>query len=261
MPIGDWDFQKLEELIETRGDRVILETGVACTCRREDTVASMTTNENQPSTVRRINCTRCQGDGFLYRNARCVRGLITSIQAGPNRKLLEGGYAVVGDAVFSPSLNIGRIADFDRITFTKSESIGDGQVIMRGAAHHNENQDKNIGVAEDEDRLWYQGDCALWCEDENGVLYTQNEDYVLEDKIIRWIGKQPDKRTFYTLKYTAFLEWIVYNTPLSRVDNARSLGQKVLIRKKHVAFHTGSQADTPVKRQEEQTRLTTRVKI
>ncbi len=261
MTLPDWNFTLLEELIESRGDAVILETGVACTCRREDSIASLTTKEKQPSTLSRINCNKCQGDGFLYRNQRCVKGLITSIQAGPNRKLLEGGYAVAGDAVFSPSLNVGRITDFDKITFTFSESIGDGQVIFRGAAHHNENQGLRIGVAEDEDRLWYQGDEAIWCEDDNGVVYSQGADFILEDKVIRWIGTRPANGVFYTLKYTAFLEWIVYNTPLGRVDNNRSLAQKVIIRKKHVAFSTGSFADTPAKRQEEQERLTTRITI
>lgn len=261
MMLPDWDFAKLDELIEARGDEVILETGVACTCRREDSTASMTTKDNQPSTLRRLNCLECQGDGYLYRNARCVRGLVTSIQAGPNRKLLEGGYAVAGDAVFSPSLNAGPVSDFDRITFTTSSFIGDGQVIMRGAASHNENQSLNIGVEDSEDRLWYMGDCSLWCEDSNGVVYEQGADFILKDKVIQWVGTQPNKGTFYTLKYTAFLEWIVYNTPLDRIDNSRSLAQKVIIRKKHVAFATGSKADTPTKRKEEEDRLTTRVKI
>lgn len=261
MALPDWNFQVLEELIDARGDEVILETGVACTCRREDAIASMTTKENQPSTVRKMNCNECQGDGYLYRNARCVRGLVTSVEAGPNRKLLEGGYAVPGDAIFSPSLNAGRVSDFDRITFTHSVSVGDGQIIMRGAAQHNENQGLRIGVTVDEDRLYYMGDCAIWCEDATGGVYVQNADFVLEDKVIRWIGERPNKGTFYTLKYTAFLEWIVYNTPFTRIDNNRSLAQKVVLKKKHVAFSTGSFADTPAKRQEEQETFTTRAKI
>jgi len=261
MTLPDWDFVVLEELVESRGDEVILETGVACVCRREDSAASMTTKDKQPTTLRKINCNECQGDGYIYRNARCVKGLITSIQAGPNRKLIEGGYAVAGDAVFSPSLSIGRIGDFDRITFTHSETIGDGQIIFRGAAQYNENQGLRTDLTVAEDRLYYLGDCAIWCEDENGVAYFQNADFVLEDKVIRWIGERPAIGIFYTLKYTAFLEWIVYNTPLERVDVGRSLAQKVVIRKKHVAFATGSFADTPAKRQTEQNSLTTRVKI
>jgi hypothetical protein len=261
MTLPDWNFQYLEELIEARGDAVILETGVACTCRREDALASLTTEGGQPATLRRLNCPTCQGDGFIYRNARCVRGLITSLQAGPNRKLLEGGYAVPGDVVFSPSLNIGILADFDKVTLTKSSPVGDGQVIMRGRGTRAENADRSTNLTDDEDRLWYHGDCAIWCEDENQVIYDQGADFVISGRVVRWLDKRPDVGTFYTLKYTAFLEWIVYNTPMARIDNSRSLGQKVVLRKKHVAFSTGSDADTPAKRQEEQNRLTTRVKI
>lgn len=197
----------------------------------------------------------------MFRNARVIRGLVTSVEAGPNRKLLEGGYAVAGDAVFSPSLNVGSITDFDRITLCQSSPISDGQVIMRGTAQHNQNQDMKIGVAVDEDRLWYYADCSLWCEDNSGVIYSEGSDFILDKHVIRWVGNQPNKGTFYTLKYRAFLEWIVYNTPLSRVDQGRSLAQKVLIRKKHVAFHSGSDANTPAGRSEEQSRLTTRVKL
>lgn len=253
----------MEELIEARGDLVIHETGVACTCRSEDSYGSMTTTDNQPTTSRRMNCSMCRGEGYVFRNAQCIRGLITSIQAGPNRKLLEGGYAVAGDAVFSPSLNSPILTDFDRVTFTQCSPISDGQVILRGAALHNQNQLIEFGLAPNEDQLWYQGACALWCEDSNGVIYDQNTDFVLADKVIRWVpgGKSPDTGTFYTLKYTAYLEWIVYNTPMSRIDDGRSLAQKVILRKKHVAFFTANEANTPAKRAEEQTRLTTRTKL
>jgi len=257
----DWDYAKLEELIQARGDDVIIETGIACSCRRNDSIASLTTKESQPTTLRELNCSICQGDGYIYRNGRCIKGLLTSVQAGPNRKLLEGGYAVIGDAVFSPSLKAGHIGDFDRITLTVSDSVGDGQNILRNAAYLYESATKDIGVEPNEDRLWYMADCALWCEDENGVVYTQNSDFILEDKLIRWLANKPDDGVFYTLKYTAYLEWIVYNTPLLRVDSGTSLAQKVLIRKKHVAFGSGSKADTPAKRQAEEGTFTTRVKI
>lgn len=261
MTLPDWDFAKLEELIEARGDEVIIETGVACPCRREDSFGSGIEHEKQPATLRRLNCTRCQGDGYIYRQARCIKGLLTSVESGPNRKLIEAGYAVPGDAVFSPSLDVEPIGDFDRITFTKSTFVGEGQIILRNAANIEDNAARRTGISTSEDRLWYQADCAIWCEGEDGTLYAQNTDFVLEDRTIRWVGNKPDNHTFYTLKYTAYLEWIVYNSPLARVDSGRSLAQRVLIRKKHVAFHGGSLADTPAKRQVEQETLTSRVKL
>jgi len=260
-PNIDWDFPKLQELIDARGDEVIVETGVACTCRREDVLASMVERENQPSSIRQLYCIKCQGDGYIYRNARCIKGLITSIEAGPARKLLESGYAVQGDAIFSPSLDIDPLSDFDKITFLHDNTVGEGQVILRNAANLGENATRTTGVSRSEDRLWYQAACSYWCEDENGVVYSQDTDFILKDRLIRWIGNKPADGIFYTLKYSAYLEWIIYNTPLQRIDRDRSLGQRVLIRKKHVALSVGSPADTVEKRIEEQETLTTRVKI
>jgi len=158
-------------------------------------------------------------------------------------------------------LHVGYIGDFDKITFTTPDFVGEGQVILRDGGNHNEVKGVRTGLAMNEDRLWYQAACAVHCEDENGVIYTPGSDFQFVDKVIRWVGNAPNSGTFYTLKYTAYLEWIAYNTPMARFDNARNLAQKVLLRKKHVAFHTGSTADTAAKRKVEQDVLTTRSKI
>jgi hypothetical protein len=259
--LPDWDFVALEDLVQSRGDSVILETGVACTCRATDSTASLTTKENQPATLRRFNCTTCGGDGYIYRNARCAVGLVTSIQSGANRKLLEAGYAVAGDCVFSPSAAAGAVGDFDKVTFTTSAFVGEGQVIFRQGAFQNENNSLSMGLARNEDQLWYYADCAIWCEDQNGVVYSQGSDFVFDKKVIRWIGNSPNPGIFYTIKYKAFLEWIAYSTPMARIDVGRTLGQRVILRKKHVAYSTGSSAETPLDRQIEQQAFTTRTKV
>lgn len=257
----DWDFDKLEELIEARGDLVIVETGVACTCQKTDHLAGLSMDAFQPTTMEDIYCNICQGDGFIFRNARTVKGLVTSIQAGPNRKLIELGYAVAGDAVFSPSLRVGPLSDFDRVTFLYPDFVGAGQVIKRNAAGLSDLGNWRLDLNPNEDRLYYQAACALWCEDENNVVYQQEADFKLEDKVIKWVGNTPADGVFYTLKYNAYLEWIVYNTPHLRIDRNRSLAQRVLIRKKHVAFSNGSFADTPAKREAEQEAVTSQVTI
>ena len=257
----DWDFDKLEELIEGRGDKVIHETGISCTCRNEDTLASLQIHEAASAAARRINCDKCQ-DGFIYRSPKVIMGLLTSIEAGPNRKLIESGYAVQGDAVFSPSLKVFKLTDFDKITFLHSTPVGDGQVIFRNAGQLNDNAGLDTkGLQPDEDRLWYQADCAIHCEDEFGEQYFQDADFVLEDKVIRWVGREPKDKTLYTVKYTAFLEWIVYNTPFERFDRGRPLAQRVLIRKKHVTSMVGSPADTAAKREQEAEGFVTRTTI
>jgi hypothetical protein len=257
----DWDFGLLEEFIEARGDDVIIETGVACTCRNGDLYASTIEREGAPASMRIMNCEKCQGDGWIFRNARIVHGLVTSIDPGKDKRLIETGYVIPGDAVFSPTLNEELLGDFDRITFLHPAPIDDGQVIMRGAAHLEENAQIDTDLEENEDRLWYMAACTIWCEDEDGRVYTQDADFLLDDRKLRWIGDRPNVGKLYTLKYFGYLEWVVYSQPFQRIDNGRNLGPRLLIRKKHVAFLTGSDADTPAKRVEEQALFTTKVKI
>ncbi len=250
----DWDFTLLESLIEDRGDKVIHELGVACSnCNQNASVYGHFIQKDGSSlAAQTINCTHCQGDGFLYRNAREITGLVTAVNAGPNRKLITDGYAVPGDAVFSPSFNVGLISDFDRITMLNAVPISEGQIIIRNVANMGDNQLLKFNLAPTEDRLWYLPEMALHCEDQNGVVYSQGIDFVLADKVIRWIGSKPKNGTAYTLKYTAFLEFIAYSSPFNRFDRNRTLAQKVLLKKKHVLIQKGSLADTPAKRAEEE---------
>lgn len=257
----DFDFARLEELIAARGDEVILETAVACTCRNGDLHSALILREGRPANQRSLSCPQCQGDGFLYRNARRVKGLITGIDAGRNRKLLEIGYAVPGDAVFSPSLRAGLITDFDKITICGPSPVNEGQVIRRAGHTFEDNAQYVTDLADNEDRLWYRPACSIWCEDENGVVYTEGSDFDFSAKKIVWGGSQPEPGVLFTVKYTAYLEWVAYSTPFARIDNGRSLGQRALIRKKHVTYTTDSPLDSPSHREQKEVDFTTRTKI
>ena len=258
----DWDMGRLEELIEARGEDVIVETAVACTCRGGGTDVSLIEREGTPASYRRFNCRKCQGDGWIYRNARIVLGLVTGVNPGRDKHLIEGGYATPGDSVMSPSLNTHpTLTDFDKVTFLFAEPVNEGEVKMRGAAHLEDNVHTDTDLTVDEDRLWYIATCSIWCEDEDGLVYVQDGDYVLEDRKIRWIGSQPAVGKLYTIKYMGYPEWIVYSQPFQRFDRNRNLGPRVILKKKHVAFQSGSHADTPATRQEEQQTFTSKVKI
>lgn len=257
----DWRFDLLDELIEARGEIVVVETGVSCTCRNGDLYGSTIEREGKPGSWRKLNCPSCQGDGYVYRNARCVRGLVTNVESGKNKKLIESGYAIPGDAVFSPERSEQFIGDFDKVTFQFPEPVNEGQVILRGAAGMDENAQIQTDLEDNEDRLWYVAETAIWCEDEEGHVYNQDVDFEFESRKIRWIGNTPDKGSLYTIKYWGIPEWIVYAHPFIRVDRDRSLGSRVLIRKKHVAFLTGNQAATPAEREAEASAFTKETKI
>lgn len=260
---ADWDFSLLESLIQDRGDTVIWETGIACPrCRRDDTTASFNEkNPNEAIRIREVNCPNCHGYGFIYRNATQVLGLLTQVNAG-NRQLIDIGIAMPGDCVFSPSLSACEMQDMDRVTLCVTDVLNEGQVIQRGAAHLSNARLRPTDLEETEDRLWYAGNgCAVWCEDANNVVYNADADFQIIDNKIRWIGNTPRDGVFYTLKYYYYPEWIVYASPLQRVDRGRNLQQRVVLRKKHVAFTAQTSVATPAQRQAEQIALTGRTKI
>lgn len=258
----DWDFRLLESLIEQRGDEVIHELGVACPCRQQSQMGSLSYDVNQqPATVRRLDCDQCGGTGWLYRDAKIIKGLVTGVEAGRNRSLMEFGYAVPGDAVFSPSLRTVTMSDFDRITLMYPVPVNDGQVILRNVSRSGDIAMLRTGLSPDQDRLWYQADNVYWCEDENGVLYTQDVDFTVDEKVITWTANRPADGVAYVVKYDAFLEWVVYSTPLTRFDRDRSLAQRVLLRKVHVAFLNDYEFDTATKRQEKEISFTSKTKI
>jgi hypothetical protein len=183
---------------------------------------------------KRFGCTICGGYGYIYRNPRPLIGMVTSIRQ--NKAQLEAGWAVPGDAVLSVKPDY-VISAGDLVTFTWPQPIGDGQVLVRGAAAVNDNQTRKTGLADNEDRLWYSAISSIYCEDEDGHVYSSTADFELNgSKILKWVGSQPLKGRAYTLKYNAYLEWVAFMPPDVRRDQDRDLGTRVAIRKRHVAL-------------------------
>jgi len=171
------------------------------------------------------------------------------------------GYAVPGDAVFSPSLRGPVISDFDRITFKYPVPVSDGQTIVRNAASFEDNQLLATGLSSVQDKLWYSAACSIWCEDENGVVYTEGKDFFLKDKTINWGDQRPQDGIVYTVKYDAYMEWIVYASPATRFDQFRSLGQRVMLRKWHVAYTNDFTFDNPDARHAAEISFTTKTSV
>jgi signal peptidase I len=231
----DWDFGLLESLIQDRGDIVVVETGLACpACRNEDPYAVNVTLDNRPATIRSMYCPSCNGNGYIYRGARTVKGLVTAIRQGQHQ-LQDVGFSSPGDAVFSPSLAAGFIGEGDRITFTNPTQVDKGQLIIRGIATKGDNATLKTDLQSNEDRIWYRPESIQWCEDANGVVYYDNVDFKINGNRIVWINS-PEVGTTYVIKYRAYTEWLVSESPMERYDRARNLAQKVLLKKKHVVF-------------------------
>jgi hypothetical protein len=151
-----------------------------------------------------------------------------------------------------------RIGAWDKLTATWDQPLDDGHVLVRGSGTLNDNAGLNTFLHEDEDRLWYEPKSAVWCEDEDNVVYNEGADFELgPGKIIHWIGKKPQLRKRYTIKYNAFFEWIVFSPPQERRDRSNAdIGQLVFLRKRHIALVNAS----PVATAEDRVPIQTRVK-
>lgn len=246
MPGLGVDFQPglQQSFIAERGVQMLHEIGVLCTCQVEDTYAGV--KKDGKDRRREPFCPRCGGDAKLYRDGSLIVGIATSIRQ--QRNIIDAGVAQPGDMLFSPDMGSaagscetdgGRvIAVGDKLIATWDQPLDDGQVIIRGAGTTGENATLNTNLEDTEDRLWYEPLRSIWCEDEEGIVYTANADFILgPGRIIKWVGNRPPLGRRYTIKYTAFFEWIVFAPAQERYDrDALNLGPLVFLRKRHIAF-------------------------
>lgn len=240
------DFQPALQsgLIQNRGSDMLHEIGMACAaCRTEDVFEGM---QGDGKTRRSPNCEVCI-DGWLFRSPLVIRGLVTSVRQQKN--IIDAGLAAPGDMLFSPEppdtecdQENRRYSQDDKFTATWSQPLQEGQTIVRGAATFRGNNVLNTQIDITEDRLWYEPESALWCEDENGRVYLEDSDFELgPGKVIRWIGTSPVMGERYTLKYNAFFEWLAFAPPQERRDrDNRDIGPLIFLRKRHIAFVNSS---------------------
>ncbi len=174
-----------------------------------------------------FNCIRCKGLGFVYDAFVNIQGAILSLKK--ENTLMIAGVAKAGDCVLLPSTVPGDnvITDYDLIEFPKPE-IYEGDLITKGA--------------DTKDRLMYKPQraisCFSWDINKNKVVYVEGTDFnLLSTKEIQWISaNKPATGVIYTLKYWAYFEWVCYISPMIRFESGSDLGNKVLLRKRHLVY-------------------------
>ena len=240
----DFEFLSHDGLINNRGETVLHETGLRCPCGTEDVFAGYAEKGIHVPRKRLdiISCALCGGLGRIYRDPRKIVGLITNISETRNQS--EFGWAQPGDCILAPHLRY-QLSTGDKVTFTWSQPLDEGQTIVRGAAAMGSNAALSTGLAANEDRLLFHAEKSIWCEDENGVTYTVGDFIVDGSRIIKWVGNTPADGVKYTFKYLAYFEWIAFASPATRRDRDRDFGQRVVLRKLHVALGTESAAGSP----------------
>lgn len=227
-------------LLADRGTELIHEICILCTCRNGDVYSTL--QKDGKLTQRLANCKRCAGEMWLYREPVIINGFVTSIRSNTNP--MTDGLLESGDLQFGSGYPSGgdkdrlprKISLFDKLTATWPQPVDGGQIIVRSAGS------KGIGgqfttLEPNEDKLWYEPHSAIWCEDENNVVYKEGDFILGPGRVIKWVGNKPVDGVKYTFKYNAYFEWIVFTNPQERVDKkGKDIGQSVSLKKKVVVF-------------------------
>ncbi len=209
------------------GDTAYWYQGQICACGSDP---------NAPSDMSQANtaCAVCGGLGRFYPNPpTLIRGIVSN--AVQDRQLLDIGFELdVSDLVWSSDpWSPGPLSPLDLLVFADDPHTWtfEGQVLIRGAGPT--------------DTLYYNaselGD--IYTVDPISGTYTSYTDsgVTVNGKLIDWSNAtyQPPQGTYYSVKYRAQYEWVVYIPPMPRFERGQSMGSKVLLRKRHVVLNFG----------------------
>jgi hypothetical protein len=217
MPLSNslHDIPGQRRLTRELGEYVTHYPVLPCSCARE-----------QPEGHPLPTCQVCGGSGRAYGHGRRVRGLVAALNSG-DRTLLQSGLAMPGDMTFSPEvLPAGQlvISDYDVIRLGYGQAY-EGDTLIRG-----------------EDLLSYRPSLIRLVEQHNSstgarIWFQRNLDYTIEGRRVVWAaGRGPAMGAAYAVRYDAIYDWVVYpGVTVQRIDRGAGLGQRVLLRKRHLA--------------------------
>lgn len=225
MPWPNSTFLPQVEMVFFRehGDRANWYQGAICSC----------VTQGSDMAHAQVSCKVCGGLGRFYPNTPAyIRGIVSN--AMQDRDLLATGFAISdGDLVFSADpwgeWNIGPL---DLLVFDGDPHQWpfEGQVLTRGT-----------GTT---DNLWYTAsDLQLVTQSNPSTgAVTQYSGMTVSGKTIDWSGVStaPAAGTNYSVKYRAKYEWVCYVPPMVRFEHTQSLGQKVVLRKRHLVVNSAT---------------------
>jgi len=214
------------DFIRARGEWVHYFIGLKCPC----TGAVMMTGSNLSDPNRAdINCQACGGLGWVWQDGGQILGIVEGIMQ--QKELLLSGIAAPGDMVFTPDLRY-TLSDYDKIQLTWPEGIPfEGELITRGSGA---TDNAIYGI------MSVGPNGCITIDPKTGVVttYALNVDFTYSGKVITWQGTHmPAMGSVYSLKYAALVDWICYAPPQPRRERGTNLGQRVVLKKKHVVFN------------------------
>ena len=220
MPWPNATFDPIAEVewFREHGDRALWYQSALCTCG---------TAIGAPGDVARslAACQACGGLGRVYPSAPVlIRGIVTAIEQ--TREVMELGMAIAGNLVWSADpYGPGPIAPYDLLILQLPDGRQfpfEGQVIVRGSGPS--------------DALWYvaEGLTSVTVSDPTTGTVTDYTQYAsVSGRTITFSGGGPAAGSQYSVRYLPRYEWVAFAPPMVRVEHGQSLGQRVLLRKRH----------------------------
>ncbi len=177
-----------------------------------------------------INCKVCHGFGWFYPYPGVkLCGLVSDLKM--RKDLLAVGMGEPGDLLFSPEPGQAHLSDYDLILLPWKQGVpSEGQVIIRGG---------NSALPANQDETYYRMDWVqgAWVTSPaTGVVtsYTPGVDFTWDGRTITWVGNQPSAGATYSIQYSGLFEWISFVSPQPRIAFGQDLGQRVILRKRHI---------------------------
>lgn len=218
------NLSQQRDFIKRHAEWVDYSQGIKCTCTLSQPGYVLDANRANP------NCVACHGLGWVWLDKGQIQGMVTNITQ--QKELLQAGIASPGDLVFTPDI-LQTLSDYDKIQLTWKTGIPlEGQLVQRSSASDIDTVNYSIlDVAE----------CVV-VNSANGAItsYKKDIDFRVDGKNVIWDvvgGSKPSPGLAYSIKYSGVIDWIVFAPPQPRVERGTNLGQRVILRKKHVVFN------------------------
>lgn len=174
-------------------------------------------------------CVLCGGTGRIYPDPPVIKKVILSRVEQSAPELVAQGIAVAGDLIMSEPIGDNIPAEqFDIIIPQWGGMPFDGQIVQRGSG--------NI------DNLYYQAvsiDKCISVDSAAGTItnYIPNVDFTYSGNTITWLtSNRPATGSYYSVRYTALFEYVVFEPALVRRERNTNIGARALLRKRHLVL-------------------------
>jgi hypothetical protein len=175
------------------------------------------------------NCTLCHGAGTRYDAPKELLGIVTDVTK--QKTLLEAGIALPGDLLLG-------LSPFEKNLLSSNDLIEMSQW-KRGQPFEGELLERSPEGPTD--TLLYRAKEIFRCfsidpNTQTETVYQHGTDFTVSGAVVTWIDgrPQPPAESIYSINYSAVVSYHVFVPPQDRLEGAVNLGQKALLRAKHV---------------------------